>query len=145
MNTMQIIRVALIEDHSLLRDGLCKFLESFGFQTVFEAENGKVALDEMQKVEVLPDVCIVDINMPVMDGFETTKALNADYPNVKILAFSVNDDEKDVLKMLKNGAAGYILKGADPGELRKAIEVVYSGGKYFSAGISKIAERFFKN
>lgn len=111
MNTMQIIRVALIDDHDLLRDGICKFLESFGFQTVFEAENGKVALDEMQKVEVLPDVCIVDINMPVMDGFETTKALNADYPNVKILAFSVNDDEKDVLKMLKNGAAGYILKG----------------------------------
>lgn len=145
MNTMQIIRVALIDDHDLLRDGICKFLDSFGFQTIFEAENGKVALDKMKKGGVLPDVCIVDVNMPVMDGFETAKKLIHEYPNVKVLAFSVNDEEKDVLKMLRSGAHGYILKGADPGELKKAIEVVYSGGRYFSAGISDIAERYFKN
>ncbi|MCT4317853.1 response regulator [Elizabethkingia anophelis] len=145
MNKMQIIRVALIDDHDLLRDGIFKVLECFGFQILFEAENGQTALDEMQRGGLLPDVCIVDVNMPVMNGFETAKALRQHYPNVKILAFSVNDDERDVFKMLQNGANGYILKGADPGELRKAIEVVYNGGRYFSAGISDIAERYFTN
>lgn len=145
MNREQIIRVALIDDHDLIGDGICKFSDSFGFQIIFKAENGKVAISEMQNGGVLPDVCIVDVNMPVMNGFETAKALSQYYPEVKILAFSVNDDEKDVLEMLRSGVHGYILKGADPGELKKAIEVVYSGGRYFSAGISDIAESYFKN
>lgn len=143
MNKVQLIRVALIDDHDLLRNGICKFLESFGLQIVFEAGNGEEALGELKKVASLPDICIIDINMPIMSGLETTKVLTRCYPGIKVLAFSVNDDESDVFGMLDNGAVGYILKGADPDELYHAIKVVHSGRKYFSQGVLKIAEKYF--
>ncbi|RTZ46108.1 response regulator transcription factor [Chryseobacterium arthrosphaerae] len=72
----------------------------------------------MEEIEVVPDVMVVDINMPVMNGFETAKALNEKYPQTKVLAFSINDDVQDVVKMLQRGVKGYILKGADPKNLK---------------------------
>lgn len=145
MSRENAIRLAMIDDHDLLRSGVCQFLESYGFEKVFEAENGEVSLHKLEVARVLPDVCIVDVNMPVMNGFETAKNIHQKYPGIKILAFSVNDDEKDVVKMLKNGADGYILKGADPDELSNAIRIVYNGGRYFSPGVSEIAEEYFKH
>lgn len=137
------IRIALIDDHDLLREGILRFLESFGFETVFEAENGQSAIDKIADCETIPDLCIVDVNMPVMNGFETTKALCEKYPQLKVLAFSVNDDKGDVMKMLKSGATGYVLKGGDPTELQKAIEIVCNGGWYFSAGVYDTAKLYF--
>mgnify|MGYP003584786597 FL=1 len=145
MKNEQLIRVAFIDDHDMLRKGICDFLSSYGFEIVFDADNGKSAIEKIAHCEPIPDLCIIDVNMPVMNGFETAKALRGRYPQLKMLAFSVNDDEKDVVKMLECGANGYLLKGADPDELQKAIEVVYSGGMYFSAGVSEIAEEFFAN
>lgn len=139
-----IIRIALIDDHDLLRQGILRCLGSFGFETVFEAENGQSAMEKMAVCETMPDLCIVDVNMPVMDGFETTKTLLGKYPQLRVLAFSINDNKKDVLKMLECGASGYILKGADPVELQKAIEIIYNGGCYFSAGVSEIARGYFE-
>ena len=75
---------------------------------------------------------VVDVNMPEMDGFETTRALLEKYPQTKILAFSVNDGVKEVVKMLNCGAKGYILKGADPEELFSAIKIISDGKLYFS-------------
>lgn len=138
------IRVALIDDHDLLREGICGFLNGFGFETVFEAENGQSAMEKMAACERIPDLCIVDVNMPVMNGFETVQALHAKYHQLKILAFSVNDDKKDVVKMLECGANGYVLKGADPYELQKAIEVICNGGWYFSAGVCEVATAYFQ-
>lgn len=138
------IRIALIDDHDLLREGILKVFGSYGFETVFDAENGKSAMEKMEACESLPDLCIVDVNMPVMNGFETTKTLLGKYPQMRVLAFSVNDNEKDVVKMLESGASGYILKGADPVELQKAIEVICNGGKYFSAGVCEIATAYFQ-
>jgi len=145
MRNEQIIRVAIIDDHEMLRSGISQFLDSFGFALIFEVENGLLALEKIERSHLMPDVCIVDINMPVMNGFELTEILSKKYPAIKIVALSVNDDENDVLKMLKCGADGYVLKGADPDELKKAIEVVYNGGRYFSIGISKIAEDYFRD
>ncbi len=139
-----IIRIALIDDHDLLRQGILQLLGGVGFETVFEAENGQSAMQKIAACATLPDLCIVDVNMPVMDGFETTRTLLGRYPQLRILAFSVNDNEKDVLKMLECGANGYILKGADPAELKKAIEIIYNGGCYFSAGVSEIARGYFE-
>lgn len=144
MNDERIIRVAIIDDHDALRSGICQFLGEFGFRTIFEAENGQVALEKLENSSILPDVCIVDINMPVMNGFETAKNLHERYPGIKILAFSIYDEEDDVIGMLRNGAKGYILKGADPEELKKAIETVYNNGSYFSAGVGWIVLKFFK-
>ncbi|GAA0886473.1 hypothetical protein GCM10009120_50720 [Sphingobacterium siyangense subsp. cladoniae] len=143
-NKEEIIRVAIIDDHDLLRNGVCQFLNSFGFATIFEVENGLLALEKIERSHLMPDVCIVDINMPVMDGFELTKILRRKYPTIKIIAFSVNDDEKDVIKMLDCGADGYVLKGADPKELEEAVKVVYDCGRYFSAGVTTIAEHYFQ-
>ncbi|WP_404984792.1 response regulator transcription factor [Chryseobacterium sp. M5] len=143
MKTEQIIRVAIIDDHDMLRNGICQFLDSFGFATIFEVENGVLALEKIERSHLIPDVCIVDINMPVMDGFELTEILSKKYPAIKILAFSVNDDVKDVVKMLECGANGYVLKGADPDELQRAVEVIYNGGHYFSASVAEVAKEFY--
>lgn len=145
MSDEKSIRIAFIDDHDQLRNGICTLFGHFGFQTVFDAENGQVALDKMEKSEVVPDICVVDVNMPVMNGFETTQALTTKYPLLKILAFSVNDDEKDVIKMLECGANGYVLKGADPDELKNAIEIICNGGRYFSAGVKETAMAYFQN
>lgn len=144
MSDKKAIRIGMIDDHDLLREGICKFLGKYGFETIFDVDSGKSAIDKMERCEIIPDLCIVDVNMPVMNGFETTKALHEKYPELKILAFSVNDDDKDVLKMLQSGADGYLLKGADPEELKRAIEVICNGGRYFSAGVSEIAKKYFR-
>ncbi|WP_185291034.1 MULTISPECIES: response regulator [Weeksellaceae] len=140
----ETIKVAMIDDHDLLRKGICDFLKDFGFEIIFEAENGKLALEKMEEIEVIPDVMVVDINMPVMNGFETAKALLKKYPQTNVLAFSINDDVQDVVKMLQRGVKGYILKGADPEELKKAITVLNDGGRYFSAGVCEIAKEYYK-
>ncbi|MCT3639638.1 response regulator transcription factor [Elizabethkingia meningoseptica] len=140
----ETIKVAMIDDHDLLRKGICDFLKDFGFEIIFEAENGKLALEKMEEIEVIPDVMVVDINMPVMNGFETAKALLKKYPQTNVLAFSINDDVQDVVKMLQRGVKGYILKGADPEELKKAIMVLNDGGRYFSAGVCEIAKEYYK-
>ncbi|PLK43922.1 MULTISPECIES: response regulator transcription factor [Bacteroidota] len=145
MSKEPTIKIAFIDDHDLLRKGICDFLIGYGFEVLFEAENGKSAIDKIALCEYVPDLCIVDVNMPVMNGFETTKKLLEIYPQLKILAFSVNDDEKDVIKMLECGANGYVLKGADPDELKKAVETLFNGGQYFSAGIVEIAQDYYKN
>ncbi|MCH5685258.1 response regulator transcription factor [Niabella sp. W65] len=122
---------------------MCQFLEEKGFETVFEAENGEAAMMKIEACEMLPDLCIVDVNMPIMNGFETVKTLRAKYPPLKFLAFSINDDEKDVVQMLQNGADGYILKGADPGT-DKGHPGHLRWGRYFSAGICQVVKDYFK-
>lgn len=144
MNGKYKIGIALIDDHDLLRHGIFQFLGDFGFQKIFEASNGQEALRKMEECEMLPDICIVDVNMPVMDGFETCLVLRENYPNVKLLAFCENDEEDVVRKMLQCGVSGYVLKGADPEELRIAIETLFKNGKYFSPGVSKTVQDFLK-
>ncbi|CAA7193922.1 response regulator [Chryseobacterium potabilaquae] len=144
MSKQEIIKVAMIDDHDMLRKGICDFLMGFGFEVLFEADNGKDAMEKMAQSEVIPDVMVVDINMPVMNGFKTAKALNEKYPQSKVLAFSINDDVQDVVKMLQRGVKGYILKGADPEELKKAITIINEGGSYFSAGVAEVAKEYYK-
>ncbi|WP_051293351.1 response regulator [Olivibacter sitiensis] len=145
MSKEQIIKIAFIDDHDLLRKGICDFIrDDNSFEIVFDAENGKAAMEKMAKSEVVPDVMIVDVNMPVMNGFDTTKALVEKYPQTNILAFSVNDEVQDVVKMLSCGAKGYMLKGADPEELKEAIKVMHGGGRYFSAGVCEIAKEYYR-
>ncbi|RDC55353.1 DNA-binding response regulator [Pedobacter chinensis] len=145
MSKETTIKIAFIDDHDLLRKGICDIISDDNrFEIIFDAENGKDAMEKMEQIEVIPDVMIVDINMPVMNGFETARALVEKYPQTKILAFSVNDEVQDVVKMLTYGARGYILKGADPEELKEALKVLNNGGRYFSAGVCEIAKEYFK-
>jgi DNA-binding NarL/FixJ family response regulator len=94
-------------------------------------------LERIIEDKLVPDVCVLDVNMPVLNGFETAKALRYKCPGMKILAFSMNNDEKNIVGMLRSGANGYITKGGSPEELKKAIETVYREGCYFNTEVGK--------
>jgi len=127
--------IVLVDDHSLLRIGLAQLLQSIGFNVVFEADDGKEFIDKLQK-STLPDVVLMDINMPVMDGFETTQWLKKSHPDIKVLALSMYDNESSIIRMLKCGAKGYILKDSEPAELKAAIEDLVNKGYYYSDLVS---------
>lgn len=127
------IHIALADDHTILRKGVAEILSRFGdIKVVIEAGNGQELLDKISAAKTLPDVCIVDINMPVMNGYETTAAICRQWPDIKVLALSMYDAELNVIRMLRNGAHGYVLKDADPMELRVAITEVAKHGIYHS-------------
>lgn len=135
---MSQITIAAIDDHYLLRTELCNLLEQMGFRVLFQTENGQIGLEKMEQTNPLPDVCILDVNMPVMNGFETAEALRRKYPALKILAYSMNNGEGNIIGMFQSGATGYITKGGDPEELKKAIETMHRNGCFFSIEVSKV-------
>jgi len=127
------IKLALADDHNLFRKGVEELIEDFdNMEVLYSVSNGKELLTKMDSGKRLPDVCLLDINMPEMNGFETAKAIKARWPDVKILAVSVYDSEFNILGMLRAGAGGYILKDSEPHVLRTAIESLYKNGFYHS-------------
>jgi two-component system invasion response regulator UvrY len=130
------ITVAIADDHSLLRNALAKLINSFeGYSILFEADNGKDLRQKMQQ-HVIPDIVMLDVNMPEMDGFETTQWLHKDHPQVKILALSMFSDEKTIIRMFRVGAKGYLLKNTDPEELKKALDSLVDKNVYLSDYVS---------
>jgi DNA-binding NarL/FixJ family response regulator len=132
MKTNNKIKVALADDHVLLRRGLASLVNSFDeYTVVYEGDNG---LDLQKRInkDDLPDLVLLDINMPKMDGFATAQWLKQTYPLVKILALSMYDNENSVIRMFKAGARGYILKDCEPAELRTALDSVMTKGYYYS-------------
>jgi DNA-binding NarL/FixJ family response regulator len=130
-----MINVALADDHVLLRNGLASLVESFGYTIVFQADNGKQFIQNL-KTHPLPNIVLMDINMPVMDGYETAVWLKENHPGIKILALYMYDDENSIIKMFKAGAKGYILKDCDPEELKVALNAIDSKGFYYNEVIT---------
>jgi len=123
------IKIALADDHNLFRKGVEEIFEDFeNFEVLYSVPNGKELIAKLAGATILPDVCVLDINMPEMNGFETAKYLKGRWPDIKILAVSVYDSEFNVIGMLRAGAGGYILKDAEPYTLRKAIEDLHEHG-----------------
>lgn len=132
MKSKDKLKVALADDHVLLRRGLASLVKSFDqFTVIAEADNG-LDLQEKFITNGVPDLVLLDINMPVMDGFETAKWLKKTYPLVKVVALSMYDSEGSVIKMFKAGARGYILKDCEPTELQQALVSVIEKGYYYS-------------
>ena len=125
------IKITLIDDHVLLRNGLAGLVGSLGYEITSQYDNGKAFVEHV-KQDGEPDIVLMDINMPLMDGYETTLWLKKNYPEVRVLALSMYDDENAIIRMLKNGAKGYILKDAEPSELKQAIHAVLTKGFYYS-------------
>ncbi|MBN8687173.1 MAG: response regulator transcription factor [Chitinophagales bacterium] len=124
-------KAVLVDDHGLLRNGLAGLVKDLGYTVLFEADNGKDFLAKL-KPDQLPDIVLLDINMPLMDGYATAAWIKKHHPDIRILALSMYDDENSIIRMLKNGAGGYILKDSDPGELKMAMESVLNKGFYYS-------------
>jgi len=127
--------IVLTDDHSLLRNGLASLVQSLGHTVLFEADNGKNFIERLDQKN-LPDIVLMDINMPEMDGFQTTQWLKQNHPSVKVLALSMYDNETSIIRMLKCGAKGYILKDSEPAELKTAIEAIMDKGFYYSDLVS---------
>lgn len=123
--------VILTDDHVLLRNGLASLVKSLGHSVLFEADNGKDFIKKFNPV-MEPDIVLMDINMPEMDGFETTMWLKQNHPKIKVVALSMYDNESAIIRMMKCGAKGYILKDSDPAELKDAIDSLLNKGYYYS-------------
>ncbi|CAC9975335.1 DNA-binding response regulator [Flavobacterium sp. WLB] len=132
-----IIRVVLADDHVFVRDGIKSLLENeANIEVVGEAIDGADALDVVAQSK--PDLLIADIRMPNLTGIELVEKLRSENNNIKIIMLSMHESEEYVLKSIKAGADGYLLKGSSKEEFLKALHTVSAGGKYFSGDISSI-------
>jgi DNA-binding NarL/FixJ family response regulator len=131
------IKIAIVDDHLLFASSLAKLIQTFsGYKVVFHAKNGLDLQNQLKTVDSHPDIILLDINMPVMDGHETIVWLTEHHPEIKVLALSMDDNEEVILKMLRNGAKGYLLKDIHPEKLKEAMSEVLQRGYYHSEKVS---------
>ena len=129
-------KVALIDDHVLLRNGLASIVNSFdGYLVSMEADNGKHFIEQLKTITA-PDIVLLDINMPEMNGIETAVWMKKNLPDVKILVLSVMDTDSVIISMLKHGARGYILKNSKPEIFRQALNNIRDSGFYMNELVS---------
>ncbi len=130
---MEFIKIALVDDHKLFRKGLVSLIEMVhsNHSILFEADNG---LDLQEKIapKNLPDIILMDINMPNMNGIETVEWLKINYPTIKILVVSMVEKEETIVKMLKLGVKGYLSKDVEPKELSDALKSIMNKGYYYT-------------
>jgi len=134
--TQDQIPIAIVDDHTLFRNGVAALLGEFDeLKVVFDAENGE-HLRQMLTKHRSPQVILMDINMPVMDGYAATKWIKENHPHIKVLALSMFEDDKAVIRMIKSGASGYVLKESKPRELLEAIKIINEKGVYINEMVS---------
>ncbi len=128
--------IALVDDHSLLRNGLAALINSFeGYTVLFEADNGKDFINQLQ-IHAVPDIILLDITMPEMNGFETAAWIKQNAPSIKILILSMMDNDEVVISMLKAGARGYILKDSKPALFKQALDSIRDSGFFMNELVS---------
>jgi len=129
--------VAIVDDHTMFRKGLAALINFFpNYKVSMDASNGNDFIEQLQSAQ-LPDIVLMDINMPEMDGYATTEWLRNNHPEVKTLALSTMDSETAIIKMIKSGAKGYVLKDAEPSELKLAFDEVMSRGYFYNDLVSR--------
>lgn len=133
---MNKIRIIVVDDHSLFRAGLVSLLsENPEFQIIGEAENGKIAVGLITRLK--PDVVLLDVNMPVMTGVDAVKAIRKNNIQCKILMLTISKNEEDLFGAISAGADGYLLKNAEPEDLKKAIILVNEGMSVLSPQVTR--------
>ncbi len=134
---MKKIRILFADDHGIVRDGLRSLFKSDPqFNIVGEAANGSDALELVKKY--LPDVAILDISMPVLNGIETTKIIKKEHPQIKVLILTIHEDEEYIQEMILAGADGYVVKNAEKKEIFDGVRSVANNETFFSPGVSKV-------
>lgn len=122
-------KVVIADDHSLVCSAITSMVNSFrNFEMLYEVNNGKELLKKLRFKELIPDTILLDINMPVMDGFETLKVLQKDFPDVKVIGLSMNDDEETYMKFVELGGNGFVSKVAKKDVLEEAMTSVMDKG-----------------
>jgi DNA-binding NarL/FixJ family response regulator len=130
---MPKIKIAIVDDHKLVSKALENMISyNPKFEVIMNCFNGQDFLDQLKKDKLQPDVILMDINMPIKNGIETTIEITRDFPNLKVIALTMEDNEYTVIKMLKAGAKGYLLKDMSPDILFEAIDIVHEKGVFYT-------------
>lgn len=136
MEPKEKIKVVLVDDHTLFRKGMVELINNFpDFEVVWDVSNGSEFVNEI-RTRTFPDLVLLDIAMPVMDGFETGLWIKKKFPDLKFIVLSMSDNESEIIRMIKAGARGYILKDADPAYLERALRDIVAKGFYYSEWLS---------
>ena len=140
-----MINVMLVDDHGLVRNGIKRILDDVdGIAVIAEAENGEQAISQVRKQQ--PDVILMDISMPGIDGLEATRKIAQSLPGIKIIAVTIHDDDPFPARLLEAGAVGYLTKGCDVREIINAIRCVHTGKRYITPAVAqKLALSFINN
>lgn len=127
------ITVAYADDHVAVRKAITSYLHDLGgIEVAIEADNGKELIEKIETGNVIPDVCIIDLKMPVLNGFETVPILRQKWKDIKILVLSTFMEEPYVVKMIRAGVNGYLSKSCDPEEIKAALLAIHIEGRYYS-------------
>lgn len=131
-----MIKLLIVDDHELVRSGIVRMLKDKpGLEIVGQASSGEEALDMTRQLE--PDIILMDVRMPGMGGLEATRMLKQRHPQVRVIAVTACEESKFPVRLLQAGASGYLTKGTDIGEVKRAIERVYAGEYYISPEIAQ--------
>lgn len=131
--------IVIVDDHTLIAQALRGIIANFEqFEVLYECENGQALIEKLKVKNNIPTIVLLDISMPIMDGFETAKWLKKNHPEVLIMTLSMQDDEQSVIKMIKNGANGYLLKNTHPAELEKALLKLVTDDFYYPDWASRM-------
>lgn len=130
---MDAIKIAIVDDHKLVSKAIENLISyNADFDVIMNCPNGQEFLDSIRQAQDIPDVVLMDINMPRKNGIETTAELSKEFPNVKVIALTMEDHEGTIIKMLKAGAKGYLLKDMSPDILFDAIGIVHKKGIFYT-------------
>jgi two-component system response regulator NreC len=140
---MEKIRVLVVDDHTIVRDGIRALLGLAGdIEVVGEAENGREALEKVR--ELVPDVVLMDVAMPTMDGLEATRRIHREFPQTKVLALTQYDDREYVFSVVEAGAQGFISKTAASAEVVSGIRAVYRGDSFLSPSVARLLVEHYR-
>jgi len=135
---MEKIKIGLVDDQLLFRQGLASLIASVeDFMLIMEANDGQDCLSQLQELEIKPDIILMDMEMPGMDGMELNEILHKEFPSVKVIVVSVHAGERLIARMIDAGASGYLLKNCDKAELVMAVNTVFSTGFYINNSVLK--------
>ena len=130
-------KIVIVDDHHLFTKALEDMINNFeGYEVSFCAENGKDFIDKLSKHKQKPDVILLDLNMPIMNGFETLSWIKTKEPDLKVLVLSMNDEESNVIRAVREGANGYLLKNTTPNGLKLALDHLLTNGFYHNELVS---------
>src|SRR5215217_6949979 len=130
---MSQYNIVIVDDHQVVSEAIAGLIDALPqYNILYEVRNGKELMNKFQNKRNIPDIILLDINMPIMNGFETAEWLQQHHPQVCFLALTMNDDEESIIKMLRLGAKGYLIKDIDSDELLVALDEVIRKGFYYT-------------